>query len=120
VGVVATLAHYIILVALVEGFEVSPITAAGTGALAGAFTSYFLNRRFTFGDDLPHSITMPRFFTVAGFAVISNVVFMKLLAGYLQLPYLLAQVITTIILITITFGLNKIWSFRAPHERREH
>ena len=114
VGVIATLSHYALLIALVEVFNVDAVVGSVAGAALGAFVSYILNRNYTFNSDLPHSTTMPKFFAVAGLAMVSNFALMKIFVEYLLLPYLVAQVITTVILIAITFGLNKIWSFRDP------
>ncbi|MEM9277373.1 MAG: GtrA family protein [Pseudomonadota bacterium] len=119
-GAIATAVHYIILLGLVEFFMVAAVPASGAGALAGAFVSYALNRKYTFSTALPHSKSMPRFFAVAALAVISNVLLMKLYVDVLGIPYLLAQIITTIMLIAITFGLNKVWSFRDTPHAEEH
>ena len=114
VGVIATLSHYALLITLVEVFDADAVAGSVAGAALGALVSYVLNRNYTFNSELPHSTTMPKFFAVAGLAMISNFVLMKVFVDYLLLPYLVAQVITTVILIAITFGLNKIWSFRDP------
>lgn len=111
-GAIATVCHYAVLVLLVEAIKVTPVPASSAGALVGAFVSYFFNRKMTFQSKIPHKITMPKFFAVAALAVILNTVLMKILTGWLLIPYLIAQIITTGLLIIITFGLNKIWSFK--------
>lgn len=111
VGAIATAVHYIFLLILVEVFGFNVVLSSGLGAFAGAVTSYILNRKHTFNSTLPHSSTMPKFFAVAGLAVIMNVILMKLFTSFFNLPYFLAQVITTGLLIILTFGLNKLWSF---------
>ncbi|MEM7215373.1 MAG: GtrA family protein [Pseudomonadota bacterium] len=120
VGAFATMAHYSVLLALVEIFLTNAIIASGTGALIGAITSYVLNRNYTFRSKLPHNTAMPRFFAVAALAVFANVLLMKLFVDGVEIPYFAAQVVTTILLITITFGLNKFWSFHESEQVKEH
>ncbi|MEO1066893.1 MAG: GtrA family protein [Pseudomonadota bacterium] len=112
VGAVATLSHYVVLIAGVEGLAMSPVSASGLGAFVGAIVSYGLNRTLTFHSDRAHIEALPRFMTVALLALVANMSLMALLTGPAGLPYLLAQVIVTALLITITFGLNKIWTFK--------
>jgi putative flippase GtrA len=47
-GAGAAVAHYGVLIALVELFAVHPVPATLTGFVAGGVVSYALNRRFTF------------------------------------------------------------------------
>ena len=111
VGAIATACHYIVLLFLVEGAGMGPVSASAVGAFCGAVVSYLLNRKYTFQSQAAHRRTAPRFFLVAGLALVGNVLLMALFAGIWQWPYFLAQVVTTILLILVTFGLNKLWSF---------
>jgi len=111
VGVIATTVHYAILIFLVEGVEVGAVTSSSVGAFFGGVTSYILNRRMTFKSDIPHKTAAPKFFIVAVLAFSTNLMLMTLFTLQLGWPYLIAQVITTILIIAITFGLNKYWSF---------
>ena len=111
VGVVATACHYVLLILLVEGFGAAPVPASAAGAFLGAIVSYVLNRRLTFRSKRKHTITVPRFFTVAAISLATNTALMALLTGPLGWNYLIAQIITTITLILITFGANKLWTF---------
>lgn len=112
IGVVATALHYAVLIALVEIAAVSPVRASAAGALAGAFLSYGLNRFITFRSSAPHTTTVSRFFCVAAIALAINTALMALFTELLTLPYLLAQVITTGLIVIITFGANKWWTFK--------
>jgi len=111
VGAIATAAHYAILLLLVEGFDVGPVIASSVGAFFGAVVSYILNRDMTFQSDLPHKTAAPKFFVVAGLAFTANLLLMAFFTLQVGLSYPIAQVITTGLIIIITFGLNKYWSF---------
>ncbi|WP_282094935.1 GtrA family protein [Epibacterium ulvae] len=112
VGAIATTCHYAVLFALVEGAKVLPITASLCGALFGAIVSYVLNRTYTFQSTAQHRKTAPKFFVIAGLSVVLNTVLMGILTLSVGLPYPVAQVLTTGVLIVVTFSLNKVWSFR--------
>ena len=72
VGVVATACHYLLLILLVEAFDTAPVLASAAGAFLGAIVSYALNRRLTFRTKRTHTITAPRFFTVAAISLATN------------------------------------------------
>ena len=112
VGVIATACHYILLICLVEFFGFGILIASTAGAVLGGFISYLLNYKITFQSGLAHTVALPKFVSVATFAIFMNWVLMKLLTQIFLLQYLLAQILTTVLLISITFGLNKIWSFK--------
>ena len=111
-GAIATTCHYAVLVALVEVANVVPVSASALGALTGAAISYYLNRNFTFHSKADHRKTAPKFFAVALLAIVINTALMVVFTIWLLIPYFLAQVLTTGLLIIITFGLNKLWSFK--------
>jgi putative flippase GtrA len=50
VGLITTVVHYGVLVALVEAFATSPVAATAAGFLSAVLFSYLLNRRYTFHD----------------------------------------------------------------------
>ena len=112
VGAIATACHYLLLILLVEVLSVRVLIASTLGALLGAIVSYILNRKMTFQSEIAHQTALPKFLSVAAFALIMNWLLMKFFTEITLLPYLIAQCITTILLIIITFGLNKIWSFK--------
>ena len=113
VGAIATACHYVVLFVLVVDAGVHPVTASFCGALVGAIVSYVLNRTLTFQSTAQHRKTAPKFFLIAGLAVMLNSALISILILSVGLPYQVAQVLTTAVLIVVTFGLNKVWSFRA-------
>lgn len=111
IGAGATACHYALLIALVEILRASAVPASAAGAALGAGVSYVLNRKLTFRSDRTHRAALPRFFTVAALSLVANTAFMALLTGPAGLPYLAAQAFTTVLLIVLTFGANKLWTF---------
>ncbi len=111
VGAVASVAHYGLLVALVQVGGVAPVPSALCGFTVGGIISYGLNRRHTFVSERPHDQAVWRFALVASIAFVLTYLFMRLFHEIGHLHYLAAQAITTGIVMIWTFGANKIWTF---------
>ncbi|MGA9599183.1 MAG: GtrA family protein [Methylocystis sp.] len=111
VGVVASLAHYSVLVALVELESIPPVPAALAGYVVGGVVSYRLNRRHTFASERPHREAGWRFALVAlvGFGL--TYLLMRLFVESLGAPYLPAQLLTTILIMFVSFAINRVWTF---------
>lgn len=112
VGALATLAHYAVLVALVELAGVRATPAATLGAIVGALVAYACNRAVTFPDDAQRRLSFVRFCAVAATGVLLTAAIVYLGTEALRLPYLLAQVIATGVVLITGFALNRWWSFR--------
>ncbi|ARN83692.1 GtrA family protein [Methylocystis bryophila] len=111
VGVFASLAHYSALVALVELAAVPPVRAALVGYVIGGIVSYRLNRRHTFASERPHREAVWRFALVALIGFGLTFVLMRLFVERLGAPYLPAQLLTTILIMFVTFAINRLWTF---------
>jgi putative flippase GtrA len=111
VGVGATLAHYVVLIALVEGAGWRAVPATLCGYVVGGVVAYLLNRRHTFASERPHAEATWRFALVAfaGFCV--TYVLMSLFVDRWAAPYLPAQIVTTVLAMFVTFALNRRWTF---------
>lgn len=112
VGVVATLLHYGVLIALVELAHRPPVMAALSGYVVGGVVSYGLNRRHTFASDRPHEEAGWRFALVAFIGFCLTYVFMEVFVVRLGAPYLPAQMATTGIVFFWSFLGNRLWTFR--------
>jgi putative flippase GtrA len=120
VGAIGTAAHYVTLITLVQLTGTNAVLASSVGAIVGALVNYHLNYHFTFRSNKAHHDAIVKFFLVAGVGFIFNAVLMALLTEYLQLHYLLSQVITTGIVLVWNFTGNRLWTFRKkPHELEE-
>jgi len=111
VGLVAAVAHFGVLIALVEGTGMDAVRAALAGFAAGGMVSYVLNRRLTYRSDRPHREATWRFGAVAAVGFMLTWAFMAAFTRGLGAPYLPAQLVTTGIVLFWTFIANKLWTF---------
>ncbi len=111
VGVAASLAHYSVLIALVEGARWAPVPATLIGYVVGGVVSYALNRQHTFSSDRPHAEATWRFALVAFMGFCLTYLLMSFFVARLGAPYLPAQLVTTILIMFVTFFANRLWTF---------
>jgi len=111
VGAFGTLAHYVLLVVLVELSGTDAVIASMAGALLGATINYVLNYRFTFTSGTPHRVALPRFLAVASVGFLLNMALMWVAIEWADLHYILGQVITTSVVLLWTFFGNRHWTF---------
>jgi putative flippase GtrA len=111
VGAVATIAHYAVLIGLVEMARVSPVVAAACGFVAGGILSYRLNRRHTFRSERRHDEAVWRFAVVAGVGFVATCLLMALFVDLVGVPYLPAQAVTTVIVMLWGYAAHRTWTF---------
>ena len=116
VGAIGTTAHYATLIALVTLLDMRAVLASSAGALVGAFVNYYLNYHFTFKSTRSHREALSRFMIVAAVGYVVNGLCMALFTETLHIQYLLAQVITTGIVLIWTFTGNRLWTFAHPSD----
>lgn len=112
IGALATCAHIAFLVYLVEICAWHALPASCVGAVVGALVSYWMNYHLTFRSMRPHQVALPRFLLVAAGAFVLNGAILAVLLQSLGLHYLLAQVLTTLTILVLTFSASRFWSFR--------
>ncbi|WP_324617754.1 GtrA family protein [Microvirga pudoricolor] len=110
-GLLSALLHFAVLISLVQFAGQDPLIAALAGYTCASILSYYLNRRHTYKSSRPHKEATWRFMTVCLVGFILTWVFMNIFLEYLLLPYLLAQVVTTGIVMVWGFVLHKVWTF---------
>lgn len=110
-GGITAVAHYGVLVGLVELAHVDPVPATLAGFVVGAVVSYLLNRWLTFEATHSHAQASWRFGLIAagGFALTG--VLMHLFVARAGLPYLPMQFVTTAIVMVFSFLGHKFFSF---------
>lgn len=111
-GGIATAVHYAVLLILVEVFAFPAAPSAVVGALCGAAVSYLVNRLITFpGTTVRHQQAVPRFLTVAVAGALVNGGLVWAGVHVLAWHYLAAQALATIIVLGLTYRLNRSWTF---------
>lgn len=112
-GSVATAAHYLVLVALVEAGLTKPPMGSVSGAVVGAAIAYLLNRRLAFASTtVPHSAAILRFAGVAAIGAALNGGIVAGLSTAVHAHYIYSQIVATVIVLLMTYVTNKIWTFR--------
>ncbi len=111
-GGIATAVHYAVLLILVEVFRLPPSSSAVAGALCGAAVSYVVNRHLTFpGAAVRHQLAVPKFLAVAIVGALINGALVWAGVHWLGWHYLLAQAVATLLVLGLTYRLNRSWTF---------
>ena len=111
-GAVGTLAHYLLLVSLVQGLGSPPVAASSAGFVLGATVNYTLNYRYTFRSSKRHRDAMWKFFLAAFVGASINAALMSTLIHDMNLHYLVSQVLATGTVLVWNFMASRMWAFR--------
>jgi putative flippase GtrA len=117
VGTIATPAHYITLILLVEVGGFGPVIATSAGSAAGALANYLLNHRYTFKSAKRHFDAGPKFMSVALGTGVLNALLVFLGVDLLGMYYLLVQFVATLVVFLTNFLLNSFWTFHEEKAR---
>lgn len=120
VGGTTTSCQYIVLTLLVELLHVKADVASVIGYGVASAVSYLMNRFWTFNSDLPHAQSLPRFIAMIGIGLSLSFVIMHVLVDFASIYYLLAQVLTTGIVMLSNYLLAASWVFIASDSRENH
>lgn len=120
VGAACTALHFAVLHLLVAGAGLSAWLASSLGAVCGAVLNYLIARTWVFASSEAHHRAMPRF---AGVFVVSlglNAGLMAVLADTLQWHHLMAQAVTTGLVLVWNYLGHRTWTFpnRSLHNPR--
>jgi len=110
-GGLTAVAHYAVLIGLVEGAGVMPVPATLAGFVCGAVVSYTLNRWMTFDATRSHGQASWRFALIAAGGFVLTGILMHLFTQTAGLPYLPMQLVTTAIVMVFSFLGHKFFSF---------
>jgi putative flippase GtrA len=111
VGVVGTVAHYLVLVLLHEFLGIGPVIASALGFIVGALVNYLLNYHVTFQSNASHGAAAPRFYTIATVGFLLNVVVMWLMSQHFKIHYIGSQLVATGLVLAWGFAGNSVWTF---------
>ena len=110
-GGLTAVAHYGVLIGLVELAHVDPVPATLAGFVVGALVSYALNRWMTFDATRGHAQAGWRFALIAAGGFGLTGLLMHLFVARLGLPYLPMQFVTTGVVMVFSFLGHKFFSF---------
>lgn len=111
-GVGAAVVHYGVLSVLVLAAGMGAVSAALAGYVAGGLVSYGLNRAYTYTATRSHPQAGWRFALVASGGFLCTFGLMHALVDLCGVHWLLAQMITTLLVMGWSFAAHKFWSFR--------
>lgn len=110
-GFVTVAGHYATTIALVELLQVAPLAASAAGFCVGATIKYLLNYFVAFRSIEKHGAALAKFAVVLGVLFALNALFFALLHQGLGLHYMVAQVLTTGLLILPGYLMSRLWVF---------
>lgn len=110
-GVIATAAHYTVLVLLIEIARAPPLFSTTAGYCVGIVVSYILNRRYTFKSEAPFAQSFAKFAAFYGVGMFLNgAIFAALMS--IGAWYLVAQVVATAIVMVWNYFGARFVAFR--------
>ena len=112
-GGIATGCHYLTTIAAVELLGVRPVVASALGFSVGALVKYCLNYFVAFRSGERHAVAVPRFVVMLALLLGLNTAIFALLNEGMGLHYMVAQVLTTVLLIPPGYLLSRLWVFRS-------
>lgn len=111
-GGLAVVTHYTVLVGLVELAGVRPLYATTIGFLAAVPVNFSFQRTLVFGElDQPRR-RFTRYCIVTAVTFLLNGLLFALLSNLLGERYLIAQILTTGIILGVNYQANTSWTFR--------
>lgn len=111
-GGAATLVHYTVLVVLVEWALFAAAPAAVIGALCGAVVGFMLNHKLTFANSNAQAHrALVRFMLTAAAGAAASGAMVWACVHWLNWHYLVAQAVATVVLLLLTYQINRRWSF---------
>lgn len=111
-GVASVATHYAFMITVVELFAWRELVATSVGFVVGAITKYFMNYFLAFRSEEPHLQAIPRFAVMLLTLFAANGAIFWALHDQYRLHYVVAQVLTTGVLVPIGYVINRAWVFR--------
>ncbi len=111
VGSLGTAAHLLVLTVCVEYLQMGVVHASIAGFLAALSVSYVLNHYWTFASARAPFGSLWRYFLVSVFGLLLNTSMVYMMVELLHWWYLTSQLAVIFVVPTISFILNRYWSF---------
>lgn len=110
-GGFAAVAHFGVLVLLVENYAVLPTIASGIGFCIAGAVNYTLQYYWTFRASGPHALMLSRYTLVTLAMLLVNLLIFWFLNEQLDVYYFIAQIVATGIVVILNFTINRRWTF---------
>ncbi len=111
VGLMATAAHYVFTISVVELLHADPFPAWAGGFCVGALVKYWLSYVFTFRSREAHGPAAVRYIVSIALLLGANTALYALLYEVLGMHYILALVLTTGLMIPPGYVISRKWVF---------
>jgi putative flippase GtrA len=111
VGVSNTLISFAVYTLLLKAFGVWYVAASGIGFAVGAINGFLWNRAWTFRGHVGDALTPVRWFVVQSCGLLVNLGLVYLFVDGVGLDELTGQAATIAIVTTLTFFVNRAWTF---------
>lgn len=111
-GGLAVIAHYAVLILLVEFGDVRPLIATTLGFLTAVPINFAFQRALVFGELNAPGRRFARYCTVTAATFLLNGLIFAVLTDALSGRYLMAQILTTGIVLAVNYLANSFWTFR--------
>jgi putative flippase GtrA len=112
VGVFNTAFGYCIIFACMYLAGLSAEVSNVIGYAVGLFTSYLLNRNFTFRSKRRHRGEIARFVVVFAIAYGANFIALIVLIRYLNVHEGLSQILAGVVYVAASYAMNKFYVFK--------
>ena len=111
VGLVSLVADYGVFALLSILLDINPVVGALAGYLVGGLLNYVLNRTHTYTTERDHMQAGLRFIGVMAVGFSLTGLFMWIFTEQIDIPDVMARVVTTGIVFCWNFGAHKLWTF---------
>lgn len=111
-GAIATGIQYTILIVLTEWVGLAAVYASAIGYAISSVLNYLMKYHWVFASDKKHRSTAPRYFLISLTGLSLNTALMYLGTQVLDWHYLIAQILTTGLVLVWNFTANSVWTFR--------
>jgi putative flippase GtrA len=116
VGTLGILVQLAVLAALTSWLDIGYLLATGLAVEAAIVHNFFWHERFTWSDRWRAGSSLGRFlrfsFTTGALSILGNLISMKLFAGVLHIPYLLANGLSIATCSLVNFVVSDRFVFR--------
>lgn len=117
VGGSATAIQYVILIALHQGLGVAATLASAVGFALSAIYNFVASYHFTFRGRTSMLAALPRYALVVAIGLAINTAIFDIALHVFELPYLLAQVAATSVVLVWNFSLARAFVFGATKSK---